>query len=153
MKHRLVLLLGVVAVALVISGSALAFDCMRVSSSLQGLQQSTKSGNWLLFDMTPSGTGVADILGFFAEDPTAPPGLDPTDPTQVKCFQDAYSGSAAPKYFALGIGVAGGRTGHGPEVIAHKAPDKVLMNGTGIEHFDETVIPDFLAALDGCLEV
>ncbi len=141
MKHRFVLVLGVVAVALAITGSALAFDCMRVSSSLQGLQESTKSGNWLPFDMTPSGSGVAEVLDFFGV---------PVNSSQLACFQAAYTASTAPKYFALGIGVAGGRTGHGPGVIAHQAPDKVLMNGTGIEHFDDTVVPVFLAAL-GCL--
>jgi hypothetical protein len=129
MKHRFVLVLGVVAVALAITGSALAFDCMRVSSSLQGLQQSTKSGNWLLFDMTPSGSGVAEVLDFFGV---------PVNGSQLACFQGAYTASTAPKYFALGIGVAGGRTGNGPGVLAHQAPDKVLMNGTGIEHFDDT---------------
>jgi hypothetical protein len=151
MRHRLVVALGAVVAALAITGSAMAFDCMRVSSSLQGLRASTTSGSWLLFDMTPAGTGVVDILSFFAEDPTSPPGLDPSNATQVACFQAAYSASSAPKYFALGIGVAGGRTGHGPEVLAHRAPDKVLMNGTGIEHFDDTVVPVFVSALPTCL--
>jgi hypothetical protein len=31
-----------------------AFDCIRVSSSAKGLQQSTKSGNWALFDLSSS---------------------------------------------------------------------------------------------------
>lgn len=144
MKRRLALLVGVVAVALALSSSAWAFDCMRVSSSLQGLQQSTaNSGNWLYFDMTASGTGVAEVLDFFEISVT---------PAQLACFQSAYDASSAPKYFALGIGVAGASgKGHGPDVIAHKAPDKVLMNGTGIEHFDDTVLPVFLSAAPGCL--
>jgi hypothetical protein len=39
------------------AGTAYAFDCIRVSSSLRGLQQSTKSGNWLLFNFgSPAGS-------------------------------------------------------------------------------------------------
>jgi hypothetical protein len=53
MKTRaLVGVLAVVVLALVGASSAVAFDCIRVSSSLKGLQQSTKSGNWLLFDLS-----------------------------------------------------------------------------------------------------
>ena len=143
MKHRLVVAVAAVVVALAATGSAFAFDCMRVSSSLQGLQQSAgNSGNWLYFDMTAGGNGVAEILSFFEV---------PVTSSQLACFQTAYSASSAPKYFALGIGVAGARSGNGPEVLAHKAPDKVLLNGTGIEHFDDTVLPVFLAAMPGCL--
>ena len=142
MKHRFALVLGVVALALTISGSAFAFDCIRVSSSLQGLQQSTNSGNWLLFNMTPGGGGVAGVLDFF--------GI-PVSSSQVACFQTAYSASSGPTYFALGAGVAGGKTGNGPGVLASRAPDKVLMNGTGIDHFDDTVVPVFLAAAPACL--
>jgi hypothetical protein len=59
MKHRVAIALAVVTVALAATGSAFAFDCMRVSSSMEGLQQSTAhSGNWLYFDMTPAGTGI-----------------------------------------------------------------------------------------------
>ena len=52
MKQRVLVALAVVVLALVGAGSAFAFDCIRVSSSLNGLQQSTKSGNWLLFDLS-----------------------------------------------------------------------------------------------------
>lgn len=146
MKHRLALLAGVVVVALTLASSAFAFDCMRVSSSPQGLQQSaSNSGNWLYFDMTDGGSGVAQVVDFF--------GLPSSS---VGCFQAAYdaavgANSALPKYFALGFGVAGGKT-NGPGVLAHNNPNsKVLSNGTGIEHFDDTVLPVFLAAAPGCL--
>ncbi len=142
MKRRAMMVLAVLAVSLTVPASALAMDCMRVSSSLQGLQQSTKSGNWLLFDMTPSGSGVATVLAFFGV---------PVTSSQLACFQTAYSNSAGPTYFALGIGVAGLRTGNGPGVLAHNAPEKVLMNGTGIDHLDLTVVPVFLAAAPTCL--
>ena len=48
MKHRFTALLALVLVALTITSSAFAFDCIRVSSSHQGLVQSTQSGKWLL---------------------------------------------------------------------------------------------------------
>ena len=139
MKHRLALIAGVVAVALVVAGAAFAHDCMRVSSSMQGLKQSANSGNWLYFDMTHGGGGVAQVVGFF--------GLPASS---VDCFQAAYDTSTGPRYFAIGVGVAGGDNG-GPGALAWKAPDKVLMNGTGIDHFDESVLPIFLNALPTCL--
>jgi hypothetical protein len=140
MKHRVLPVLAAVAVALTLTGSALAFDCMRVSSSQQGLLQSTKSGNWLYFDMT-NGSGIAEILAF---------GGVPATQSQIDCLQTAYSASNAPRYFALGVGVAGGKTLNGPGVLAHNAPDKVLTNGTGIEHLDDTVLPVLEAAAPGC---
>ena len=140
MRHRLTLLFAAAALALTITGSALAFDCMRVSSSPEGLRQSTQSGNWLYFDMTDGGGGVAQLISFF-ELPAS----------TVPCFQAAYDASDGPRYFALGIGVAGGRTEHGTGVLGFNAPDKVLTNGTGIDHIDDTVIPIFLAAAPTCL--
>ena|SRR2546423_1407878 len=140
MKHRVLPVLAALVVALTVTGSALAFDCMRVSSSQQGLLQSTKSGNWLYFDMT-NGTGIATILEFDGV---------PATQSQIDCLQAAYSASSAPRYFALGVGVAGGKTGNGPGVLAHNAPDQVLTNGTGIEHLDETVLPVLEAAAPGC---
>jgi hypothetical protein len=146
MKYRLVLIVGVAVVALTVASSAFAFDCMRVSSSPQGLQQAAShSGNWLYFDMTDGGNGVAQIVDFFGL-PSA----------TVSCFQAAYdaaarANSALPLYFALGIGVAGGNAS-GPGVLAHNNPNSnVLSNGTGIDHFDDTVLPVFLAALPTCL--
>jgi hypothetical protein len=148
MKHRFALFVGVAVVALTLTSSALAFDCMRVSASAQGLQHSaTNSGMWLYFDMTDGGNGVPQILGFF--------GL-PTDSGTVTCFQGAYDAAVAanpklPWHFALGTGVAGGKT-NGPGVLAHNNPnDRVLSNGTGIEHFDDTVLPVFLDAAPSCL--
>ena len=148
MKHRFAVFVGVAVVALILASSALAFDCMRVSSSAKGLQQSAgNSGMWLYFDMTDGGNGVPQILEFFGA---------PTDPATVACFQSAYDAAVAanpvlPLYFALGFGVAGGKT-NGPGVIAHNNPNaNVLSNGTGIDHFDDTVQPVFEAAAGGCL--
>jgi hypothetical protein len=147
MKHRFAVFVGVAVLALTLTGAAFAHDCMRVSSSPQGLQQSASNGgNWIYFDMTDGGNGIPQILGFF--------GL-PTDPGTVACFQTAYDQAVAtnptlPLYFDLGNGVAGGNT-NGPGVLAHNNPNSnVLSNGTGIEHFDDTVLPVLLAAAPGC---
>jgi hypothetical protein len=121
---------------------------MRVSSSPQGLQQSASNGGmWIYFNMTDGGNGIPQILNFF--------GL-PSDPGTVACFQTAYDQAVAanptlPLYFALGNGVAGGNTG-GPGVLAwHNKNEGVLSNGTGIDHFDNTVLPVLIAAAPGCL--
>jgi hypothetical protein len=145
MKHRLALFIGVAVVALTVTSSALAFDCMRVSASAKGLQQSAgNSGMWLYFDMTDGGNGIPQIVEFFGIDPSAGP-----------CLQAAYDSAVAanpklPLHFALGTGVAGGNN-NGPGVLAHNNPNSnVLSNGTGIEHFDDTVLPVLLAAAPGC---
>jgi hypothetical protein len=90
--------------------------------------------------MTDGGGGVAQLLEFFRFPASTAP-----------CFHAAYDASSAPRYFALGTGVAGGRTENGTGVLAFNAPDKVLTNGTGIDHLDDTVIPVFLAAAPTCL--
>ncbi|MEA2198467.1 MAG: hypothetical protein QOJ25_2518 [Solirubrobacteraceae bacterium] len=141
MKRRFIAGFAAFALTFAAAGPALAFDCMRVSSSLQGLQQSTNGGNWTAFDMTASGGGVAAVLSFFGV---------PVSDAQLACFQTAYDNSGAPTYFALGTGVAGGKT-NGPGVLAHNAPEKVLTNGTGIDHFDSTVQPVFENAASTCL--
>jgi hypothetical protein len=148
MKHRLVAVLAVFATTLTITGSALAFDCMRVSSSMQGLQQSaSNSGMWLFVDMSPGGGGIAEILHHFNVPPT---------PQLVICLQNAYttaqaSNPALPTYFALGFGVAGGKNDPvNKGVLAHNNPNtRVLSNGTGIDHFDDTVLPVLMNS--GCL--
>ena len=97
MTKRLAVFAAVLVSALAVSASALAFDCMRVSSSAQGLQQSaSNSGMWLYFDMTDSGNGVAQILEFFGLPSSTAP-----------CFQAAYDSAVAanpklPLHFALG---------------------------------------------------
>jgi hypothetical protein len=148
MKHRFAVFVGVAVLALTLTGAAFAHDCMRVSSSPQGLQQSASSGgNWIYFNMTDGGNGIPEILGFF--------GL-PSDPGTVACFQTAYDQAVAanptlPLYFDLGNGVAGGNT-NGPGTLAwHNKNEGVLSNGTGIDHFDNTVLPVLVAAAPGCL--
>jgi hypothetical protein len=125
--------MAVLVVALVATSSALAFDCIRVSSSLQGLQQSTKSGKWLLFDFS-SGEALQQTLAGIGVEITS---------EQAACASAAYAESGQPLYFALGIGVAGGENEHAAAggVLAHNNPnDSVLSNGTGIDHLEDSGI-------------
>jgi hypothetical protein len=125
---------------LVVSGSALAFDCIRVSSSLQGLQQSTKSGNWVLFDLS-SGAAFQKTLAALEEDV-------PLD--VATCVSNGYkaAGGDLPLYFALGFGV-GGPNG----VLAHNNPNEetVLGNLKGIDHLEDSPIGAALfASAEAC---
>jgi hypothetical protein len=132
-KRRLSIVIAVVALALVGTSSALAFDCIRVSSSLQGLKQSTTSGNWLLFNLS-SAEAVQQTL--------AEIGIEVTT-EQAQCLSGAYAESGQPLYFALGIGVAGGENEHAAAggVLAHNNPnDSVLGNSKGIDHLDDSGI-------------
>ena len=117
----------VIAFALVFASAAAAHDCIRVSSSHQGMINSTsRSGNWLLFDFSSAGATLQtfQILGVSAT------------PQQAQCFSDAYAQSGQPQFFALGIGVAG-KNG----VLAHNNPnDRVLADGHGIDHLDDSPI-------------
>ena len=124
-------------------GSAFAFDCIRVSSSLQGLQHSTKSGNWLVFDLsTPDGLpGVAGRDRRRVTGEQAPCGAGRT-PNRDSC------------YFAIGIGVAGGENENSSAggVLAHNNPNaSVLGNGKGIDHLEESgIFPALEAAAVTC---
>lgn len=144
MKKRLVVGLAVLVLALVGAGSAFAFDCIRVSSSLNGLQQSTKSGNWLLFDLSTPEAFQESLTEF---------GVVLTD-EQATCGSEAYAESGQPLYFALGIGVAAGGNENASAggVLAHNNPNtSVLSNGTGIDHFEDSgIIPALEAAAVTC---
>ena len=145
LKHRLSIAIAVLALALVATSSALAFDCIRVSSSLQGLKQSTaKSGNWLLFDLS-SGEGLQQSLAGI--------GIDVTS-EQAACASAAYAKSEQPLYFALGIGLAAGENPHAAAggVLAHNNPNtSVLGNGKGIDHLEESgIFPALEKAAEAC---
>jgi hypothetical protein len=131
-RHRALALLAVGIAALAVAGSAFAFDCIRVSSSYQGLVQSTsKSGHWLLFDMTNVGIVQADLQQ-----------VAPTITTeQAACVSAAYQKTDLPLYFALGFGVAGGFT-NGPGVLAANNPNTQgqLGNLKGIDHLEVSPI-------------
>jgi hypothetical protein len=140
-KVRLSAIVAVVLLSLSLAGSAFAFDCIRVSSSLHGLQQSTTSGKWLLFDLS-SPTAVAAAL--------AANGI-PADAAGAACVYQSYAASGMPLYFAIGTGVAGGFT-NGPGVLAHNNPNtNVLSNGKGIDHLDDSgIFPALFTAVFDC---
>jgi hypothetical protein len=125
MKRRLAVGLAVFVLALVGAGSALGFDCIRVSSSLQGLQQSTKSGNWLLFDFS-SAEAVQETFANIGETVTE---------AEAECFAEVYGESGQPLYFALGIGVAGPNG-----VLAFRNANASMGDGKGIDHLEQTGI-------------
>jgi hypothetical protein len=126
MKHRLFALLALLVAVLALAGSAFAFDCIRVSSSLQGLQQSTNSGNWVLFDLS-SAAAVQQTLANLGEDIPI---------SQAECLASEYAATRQPVYFALGVGVAGPNG-----VLAHSNPnDNVLGNLKGIDHLEDSPI-------------
>jgi hypothetical protein len=125
--RRLLPTVIVLVCALVFASAAAAHDCIRVSSSHQGLVKSTShSGNWLLFDFSSGAASLQtfEILGVSAT------------PAQADCFSAAYAQSGQPQFFALGIGVAG-KNG----VLAHNNPnERVLSDGHGIDHIDDSPI-------------
>jgi hypothetical protein len=137
MLHPRLLSLAATAVAgLALAGSAAAFDCIRVSASLQGLQQSTRSGNWLLFDFS-SAEAVQRTFASVGEDATD---------EEAACFAEVYAGSGEPLYFALGIGVAGPRG-----VLAWHNENKPIGDRKGIDHLEQTgIIAVFDRATEEC---
>jgi hypothetical protein len=136
MRHRLAAVVGVVVVSLAVVASAGAFDCIRVSSSLQGLEQSTRSGNWLLLDLS-SAESVQQTLARVGEEiPTT---------AQAQCFASAYATSGQPLYFALGIGVAG------PNGVLAFNNTNTTGDGKGIDHLESSgILPAIAAAATSC---
>lgn len=141
MRYRLPFVGLVLTLALAAAGTAYAFDCIRVSKTLTGLKQSTKSGNWLLFNFG-SADGVYDT---FAN--VFGPELSDDD---AACIAAEYAESGQPKYFAVGIGVAGagnentngkrGETG-GYGVLAWNNKNyRVLSDGHGIDSLEHSPI-------------
>jgi hypothetical protein len=144
MRHRFAIGVAVLALGLVGVGSAAAFDCIRVSSSLQGLKQSTKSGHWLLFDLSTPQAAKETFAGISE-------GAIQLSDQQAGCFVTAYAASGQPRFWALGLGVAGGFNG-GPGVLAgHNKNTRVLSNNKGIDHFeDSAIIPAVFGAAETC---
>lgn len=145
MRRRLTAFAAVAAAALTIGGSAFAFDCVRVSGSLQGLQQSTRSGNWLLFDFS-SAAAVQKTFASVPEGGELPAGVAACIATH---YATDYQGVTP--YFALGIGVAGA-DGGGHGVLAwHNKNDAVLGNLKGIDHLDDSPVgAAFFGSLASC---
>ncbi len=142
----------VAVLVLAASGTAYAFDCIRVSSSPQGLAQSTKSGNWLAFDLGSTAGVERTFTDVFGVELT---------PEQAECFEAAYASADVPKYFALGIGVAGGKkettTSNGARagsfgVLAWNNKNyRVLSDGRGIDLAEGSeVFGAFVGSVGAC---
>lgn len=120
---------------------ASAFDCIRVSSSLQGLRNSTRSGNWVLYDLSSPSAVQATAAQF---------GLS-ISIAKATCVAEHYATYGVTPYFAQGFGVAGGRTGNGPGVLAWRAPVTVLSDLRGIDHLDDSPVGQaFFGSLFAC---
>lgn len=138
MKRRVLAVIAVAACSLFFASAAAAHDCIRVSSSHQGLISSTShGGRWLLFDFS-SVAATEQTLATIEVSAT---------PEQVACFVPAYASTGQPQWFALGIGVAG-KNG----VLAHNNPnDRVLSDGHGIDHLDDSpIVGAIVASASGC---
>jgi hypothetical protein len=135
-RHRLAAFAIVVVASLVAAGSAVAFDCIRVSSSLAGLEHSTRSGNWLLFDFS-SVEGLQSTLARIGEP-------IPSD-DDAACFVSVYGESGQPQFFALGIGVAGPNG-----MLAHRNSN-TTGDGNGVDHLEASeILPAVNSAVAAC---
>lgn len=139
-SNKLVLRSSVALAALVLSlavtSTAMAFDCIRVSSSLQGLEQSARSGKWFVFDLS-SVSGLQRTLEAIGE-------TVPTD-EQAACFVSAYAQSGQPRFFAVGFGVAG------PNGVLAWHNVRTVADGKGIDHLEASgIVPAADAAAAAC---
>lgn len=138
MMRRLVAVLAIAASSLFAATSAYGHDCIRVSSSHQGMvSSSSHGGRWLLFDFS-SVSATTQTLATIEV---------PATPAQIACFVPAYAATGQPQFFALGIGVAGPNG-----VLAHNNPnDRVLSDGRGIDHLDDSpILGAIFASAGGC---
>lgn len=136
-RYQFIAFVTVGIAALVLTSTAVAFDCIRVSSSLQGLEQSTRSGRWIVFDLS-SVEGVQRTRELVGE-PV------PTD-EQAACFVEEYAASGRPQFFALGVGVAG------PNGVLAWRNIRTVADGKGIDHLEASGIieaADAAAAICG----
>ena len=135
-RYRAVTVTMATAASLAIAGTAAAFDCVRVSASLQGLEQSAHSGKWSVIDVS-SVDGVQrtfELLG----DPV------PSD-EQAACFVHAYAASGQPASFAVGTGVAG------PNGVLMHRNTTTAGDGKGIDRLESSgIVQAYLDAIDAC---
>jgi hypothetical protein len=138
MMRRTLAVVAVTACSLFAATSAYGHDCIRVSSSHQGLiSSSSHGGRWLLFDFSSVAATTQTLATIEV----------PATQAQIACFVPAYAATGQPQFFALGIGVAG-KNG----VLAHNNPnDRVLSDGHGIDHFEDSpILPAIFASAGGC---
>jgi hypothetical protein len=134
MKRKYLVASAVAAAIVLAAGPAFAFDCVRVSSSTNGLVNSQKSGHW----------EYISVEGFTAE--TVASGLWTAE--QGECVLEGYLATGQPTEFAVGLFVANGQGG----VIAGNNPDKkgVLSDGKGIDHLEAGILPALFGVLEEC---
>ena len=136
MKSRATVAVAGIAAAVVAvsAGPASAWDCIRVSGSATGIQQSTRSGNWMYATIDDLAQGAVDE-GMIT-------------PDQATCAVAAWKAGGEPSYFALGAGVAGA---HGAEQsgrisdadffeLAKNAPVKAVVDGRGVDHLEDALM-------------
>jgi hypothetical protein len=137
MKTRATVVVAGIAAAVVgiSAGPAAAWDCIRVSGSQHGLQQSTKSGNWEYFTIDDFVSGGVKE-GYLTE-------------AEAPCVVAAWKASGERSYFAMGGGVAGargaGESGHMSEdadffELAKNAPVEVMVDGHGVDHLMDALM-------------
>lgn len=113
---------------------AYAYDCIRVSSSPQGLQHSSANGQWIYLAIDDLLQGGVDE-GFISAG-------------QVPCLKAAWTQLGEPTAFDIGGGVAGAKgaqqSGHISDAdffeLAKNAPLKVVVNGKGVDHLDDALM-------------
>jgi hypothetical protein len=130
MKTRATVVVAGIAAAVVgiTAGPAAAWDCIRVSGSQQGLQQSTRSGNWEYLTLDDLAEGAPDGV-------------------PVECVTSKWRADGYPEYFAVGTGVGGARgamqSGHITDedffVLAQHAPVAIMSDGHGVDHLDSVL--------------
>ena len=122
------------AAVLFAAGPAYAWDCIRVSGSAQGLQQSSQHGQWAYMTFAQLVEGGLEAGAI--------------DPSQVDCVTSAWTALGEPTSFAIGGGVAGAKgaqqSGRISETdffeLAKNAPLKVMVNGKGVDHLDDALM-------------
>lgn len=135
---RFVVLVCTTGTALALTaGPALAYDCVRVSASPTGASKSaTQSGNWFYVSVAEAAAGLS-AAGY-----------------NGGCFLAAYTATGQPLSFAVGVGLAGAHANPenpgGGGVLAANAPLKVVTDGHGIDHIDDTIIPAVIRSAIGC---
>lgn len=146
LKRIPLIVAGAVTSLALVASPAMAWDCIRIGGSEQGMNQSQKSGNW----------GTFTIADFVAG------GVESGQITEAEgaCALDAWRDAGLPESFSVGLGVGGAngalKSGRMTEddfyVIAKSAPPKVLTNGKGIDHVEALVMSVASDCLSGELE-
>lgn len=132
-RRSLTVIGAIGAFAFAAASPAYAYDCIRVSSSPQGLQHSSANGQWIYLTIDNLLQGGVDE-GFITA-------------AQVPCLKAEWTRLGEPTAFDIGGGVAGAKgaqqSGHISDAdffeLAKNAPLKVVVNGKGVDHLDDAL--------------